>query len=239
SKHVAKQDTINPNKGNTDKQLKVIKENKIKLHSDSIGPDSVGSQPKKSSKVDTVMQNKYGDLLHDDSAYNPKYSIWRPALEVIGDNMLLSLIDRKVLNLEFSKVDMTSWKRTLNAGLPWGSGWMWDQDRFGNNFLSHPIMGNFYFNDARCNGYNFWASIPFAFAGSYMWKIFGENGTPEREDIVNTTVDGVLLGEILYRISSNILDDRTHGRERFFRELLAGIIDPTRGLNRLLQGKTF
>jgi hypothetical protein len=239
SKHVPKQDTINPNKGNVKGQLKEIKANKIKSLSDSIKPDSIGNQPKKSPKVDTVVQNKYGDLLRDDSTYNRKYSILIPFTEVIGDNVILSLIDSRILNLQFSKVDIASWQRNLNAGPPWGPGWEWDQDRFGNNFLSHPIMGNFYFNNARCNGYNFWASAPFALVGSYMWKIFGENGTPEREDIVNTTADGILLGEILYRISSNILDDRTYGTNRFFRELLAGIIDPTRGINRLLQGKTF
>lgn len=236
-KHVAKQDTINPNIGNEKEQLKVIKADKIKEHSDSISPDTIANQPKKSTTVDTVMQNKYGDLLVDDSAYNKKYCIWRPIMEVIGDNIALSLFDSRVLKLEFSKVNVTTWKRTINAGWPWYKGWEWDQDRFGNNFLSHPIMGNFYYNDARANGYNFWQSAPFALAGSYMWKIFGENGTPEREDIINTTVDGILLGEILYRISSNILDDRTSGRERVFRELLAGLVDPMRGFNRLIQGK--
>jgi hypothetical protein len=239
TKHVAKLDTINPDLGNVDQQLKDIKAKKIKLHSDSIGPDSTGNQPKVSSKVDTIMQNKYGDLLRDDSVYSRKYSLWRPFLEVCGDNLALSLIDSRILNLGFSKVNIVSWKRTVTAGWPWGPGWEWDQDRFGNNFLSHPIMGNFYFNDARCNGYNFWASAPFALVGSYMWKTFGENGTPEREDIVNTTMDGILLGEILYRISSNVLDDRTHGSERVFREILAGFIDPMRGFNRLIQGKTF
>ena len=238
-KHVAKLDTINPNKGNEKQQLKNIKEKRITLHSDSISHDSIGNQPKASSKIDTTVQNKYGDLLNDDTAFNRKYSVWIPSVEVIGDNIALSLVDSRILKLQFSKVNIVTWKRTLSAGWPWNSGWEWDQDRFGNNFLSHPIMGNFYFNDARSNGYNFWASMPFAFAGSYMWKIFGENGTPEREDIVNTTFDGIVLGEILYRISSNILDDRTRGRERVFREILAGIIDPMRGINRLLQGKTF
>ncbi|HSY77049.1 MAG TPA: DUF3943 domain-containing protein [Bacteroidia bacterium] len=238
AKHVAKLDTINPDKGDVKGQLKVIKADKIKLHSDSVGPDSVANQPKISPKVDTVMQNKYGDLLRDDSAYNRKYSLWRPFLEVCGDNVALSLIDSRLLNLDFSKVNVTTWKRTIKAGFPWGPGWMWDQDRFGNNFLSHPIMGNFYYNASRCNGYNFWVASAFSFTGSYMWKIFGENGTPEREDIINTTADGILLGEILYRISSNILDDRTHGTERVFREILAGLIDPMRGFNRLIQGKT-
>jgi hypothetical protein len=101
------------------------------------------------------------------------------------------------------------------------------------------MMGNFYFNAARANGYTFWESAPLVLAGSYMWKIFGENGKPEREDLINTTFDGILLGEMLYRLSSKILDDRAVGRERVFREILAGLVDPVRGFNRLLQGKTF
>ncbi len=100
------------------------------------------------------------------------------------------------------------------------------------------MTGSFYFNAARSNGYNFWESAPIVFAGSYMWKILGGNGKPEREDLINTTFDGILLGEVLYRLSSNILDDRSVGRERVFREILAGIIDPVRGFNQLLQGKS-
>jgi hypothetical protein len=41
----------------------------------------------------------------------------------------------------------------------------------------------------------------------------------------------------LYRISSNILDDRKRGSNRFWREVFAGVINPTRALNRLTQGK--
>jgi len=238
SKHIAKQDTINPNMGDVKGQLQQIKSDKIKLHSDSIGPDSVGNQPKKSSKVDTVMQNKYGDLLKNDSAYNKKYPMWIPFVEGIGDNMLLSLVDRKILKYSWAMVDGTTWKNNLNAGFPWSSHWDWDQTRFGNDFMGHPYFGNLYYNDARSNGYNFWASAPYALIGSYEWKICGENVTPERNSLIATTVDGIVLGEILYRISSNVLDDRTYGTERFFRELLAAMIDPMRGFNRLIQGKT-
>jgi len=227
-------DTILPEKGNVEKQLKDIKKEKVLLHS-----DSAGNEPKKTALVDTTKTNKYMDLLNDDPQYNKKYPVWKPALEVFGENLLLNLLDRSVLKLEFAKVDIHSWKRTVNAGFPWGPGWEWDQDRFGNNFLSHPMMGNFYFNAARSQGYNFWESAPIVFAGSYMWKIFGETGTPEREDLINTTFDGILLGEILYRVSSNILDDRSMGSERVFREIAAGLVDPIRGFNRLLQGKSF
>ena len=237
-KHVAKLDTINPDKGDIKGQLKIITANKIKLHSDSIGPDSVGNQPKISSKIDTIKQNKYGDLLRDDSLYNRKYSLLVPFAEGIGDNVLLSLIDSKILKYSWAMVGPTSWKSNLSAGPPWGPNWDWDQTRFGNDFMGHPYFGNLYYNDARSNGYNFWASAPFALLGSYEWKIFGENVTPERNSLIATTIDGILLGEILYRISSNILDDRTSGANRTFREIVATMIDPMRGFNRFLQGKT-
>jgi hypothetical protein len=239
TKHVPKQDTINPYKGDVKTQLKEIKAKKIKEHSDSVAPDSVANQPKKSLKIDTIVQNKYGDLLKDDSAYNKKYSLWIPFVEGVGDNAALSLVDSKILKYGWAQVGITSWKRNLNAGPPWGPGWDWDQTRFGNDFLGHPIFGSFYYNDARTNGYNFWASAPFALIGSYEWKIFGENITPERNSLIATTVDGIALGEILYRLSSNILDDRTYGADRTFREILAAIVDPMRGFNRLVQGKTF
>jgi hypothetical protein len=57
--------------------------------------------------------------------------------------------------------------------------------------------------------------------------------------LINTPLSGAFLGEVLYRISSNILDDRSRGTERFWRELFAGIVNPTRALNRLTQGKMF
>jgi len=238
AKHVPKQDTINPYKGDVKGQLKAIKEKKILLHSDSISPDSIGNQPRKSKRIDTVVQNKYGDLLNDDSAYNKKYSLLLPFVEGIGDNVALSLVDSKILKYDWAQVGISSWSRNLSAGPPWGNGWDWDQTRFGNDFLGHPMFGSLYYNDARANGYNFWASAPYAFIGSYEWKIFGENITPERNSLIATTVDGICLGEILYRISSNVLDDRTYGAERTFREILAAIIDPMRGFNRLIHGET-
>jgi hypothetical protein len=227
-------DTIVPAKGDIKGQLKQIKERKAAAHT-----DSADTEPHKSPSLDSTKYSRYGDLLNDDPEYNKKSPLWKPAVQVVTENVILNIVDRTVLKLEFAKTDFTTWKRTLNAGFPWNSGWEWDQDRFGNNFFSHPMMGGFYFSAARTNGYNFWQSVPIVFAGSYMWKIFGENGKPEREDLINTTVDGVLLGEVTYRLSSNILDDRTTGPERVFREILAGLVNPVRGINRLFDGKAF
>ncbi|MHB1688696.1 MAG: DUF3943 domain-containing protein [Ignavibacteriaceae bacterium] len=181
--------------------------------------------------------NMYGDLLNDNPAYNQKQPLWNPVVGVIESNIVTNLLDTYLLKLDFTHVGFASWGRTLKAGFPWGPGWKWDQDRFGNNFLLHPYGGNEFFNSARANGYTFWESVPFTLLGSYMWKIFGETGVPEREDLINTTFTGVFLGEILYRLSSNVLDDQSTGSERIFREIAAGLIDPVRFTSRLFQGK--
>jgi hypothetical protein len=228
AQNVVSHDTIVPAKGNEKKQLKEIKKEKVEHHS-----DAKGSQPTL-ALVDTTVQNKYADLLNDDTAYNKRYPIWIPAVETFGFNALIFSIDRYVFKYDFAtEVGMSSWKHNFKTG------WEWDTDRFGVNFIGHPYSGNLSFNTARSTGYNFWQSIPFAVGGSLMWEYFGENTLPSYNDIINTPVSGVFLGELSYRLSSNILDDRTRGMERVMREIAAGIIDPVRGLNRIMQGKSF
>jgi len=220
-------DTIVPEKGNPVQQLKDIKaDKKASLK------DSANGQPVKSPLIDTTIQNKYGDRLNDDSAFNKKSSAWRPALQVLGINAFLTAFDRYVLKADYSHIGFETWNNNIKQG------WVWDTDRFGVNFIGHPYSGSLYFNAARSNGYNFWQSFPYAVGGSLMWEYFGENTRPSYNDIINTPISGTFFGEILYRLSSNILDDRTRGNERVIREIFAGLIDPIRGLNRLFQGKT-
>ena len=221
-------DSIMPGKGSPEKQLKEIKTKKVKQLS-----DSTGNQPKNSILVDTTIQNKYGDLLNDDTTYNRKSKIWRPILELTGTNMLVWGVDKFVLKADYAQISLATWNYNFK------NGWEWDKDRFGINFIGHPYSGTLSFNAGRANGYNYLQSFSFSAAGSLMWEYLGENSRPSYNDIINTPVNGAFLGEILYRLSSNILDDRTRGSTRFFRELVAGLIDPMRGFNRLLQGKSF
>jgi hypothetical protein len=190
----------------------------------------------KSSSPDSIKYNMYGDLLNDNPAYNQRKSIWRPIEGIVVTNIVTNLIDHYILGATYTHVGFASWGRNLKAGIPSGAGWEWDQDRFGMNFFMHPYSGSAFFNSARANGYNFWVSTPFALFGSYMWKIFGETGIPERNDLIMTTFNGIYLGEIFYRLGSNILDDQTTGANRFFRELAVAIISPTRFFNRFLNG---
>lgn len=219
-------DTIVPAKGNPDAQLKEIKKEKNEIR------DSVNGQPKKIAQVDTTVNNKYGDLLNDDTAFNKKSKWFRPAAQILGINVFQVGIDRYLLKEDYARVGLTSWGYNLRTG------WEWDTDRFGVNFIGHPYTGSMYYNTARSNGFNYLQSIPFAVGGSLMWEYFGERTRPSYNDIINTPINGIFFGEILYRLSSNILDDRTRGAERVFREVLAGLVDPIRGLNRLFDGKS-
>jgi hypothetical protein len=219
-------DTIVPAKGNPDAQLKDIKKEKNELK------DSTGGQPKKAVTVDTTINNKYGDLLNDDTAFNKKSHWLRPVAQIFGLNLLQVGIDRYLLKEDYARVGLTSWGDNIRGG------WEWDTDRFGVNFIGHPYTGSMYFNAARSNGFNYVQSIPFTVGGSLMWEYFGEKTKPSYNDIINTPINGIFFGEILYRLSSNILDDRTRGGERVFREILAALVSPMRGFNRLMQGKT-
>jgi hypothetical protein len=177
--------------------------------------------------------NKYGDLMDDDTLYNLKYHWLTPSLRVLSANILNWGIARYVLNADWASDGIEDWKKNIHSKPEW------DVDGFRTNFFGHPYAGNIYFNVARANGYSFWGSLPFAIQGSLTWEYFGEKTNPSYNDMINTPINGMFLGEVFYRLSSNILDDRTRGAQRFFRELVAGILNPSRALNRFTQGKMF
>ena len=181
--------------------------------------------------VDIRPRNKYGDLLNDDPNYNRRYSIGLVLARVTSSNLFGWAYSRYVVKEEWAEISIKTIKNNFKYG------WEWDNDGFGTNFLIHPRAGSDYFNVARSNGYSFWGSYPFAFFGSAQWEWMGENTKPSKSDLISTPISGAFLGEVLYRISSNILDDRRRGRNRVWREAFAGIINPTRALNRLTQGK--
>jgi uncharacterized protein DUF3943 len=183
------------------------------------------------SLKDTSLYNSYGDLLNDDPKYNKKSPWWRPALGVVKVNLFTFAVGRYILNYPYTRIGFQSIKNNFKDG------WEWDTDKFNVNFFRHPYSGAMSFNQARIHGYNFFESIPFAFGGSLMWEYLMENTRPSYNDLINTTVSGAFLGEVLYRLSSNVLDDRRSGFKRVLKELLAGLLNPVRGEERLLSGK--
>jgi hypothetical protein len=72
-----------------------------------------------------------------------------------------------------------------------------------------------------------------------MWELFFEVWAPAPNDLLNTSLGGIALGEMLYRMSSLTLDNEASGTERVFREIGATLLNPVRGFNRALDGTMF
>lgn len=117
------------------------------------------------------------------------------------------------------------------------TGYVWDTGKFSTNLLAHPYHGGLYFNAARSNGLNFWQSVPYVAGGSLMWEFCMEDNPAAINDYVSTTIGGVCLGELTFRISDLLIDNRTVGFDRFKREALLALISPIHGLNRILNGE--
>ena len=158
---------------------------------------------------------------------------WLAASEAFGVNMLIWGIDRYVAKADFAYINFNTIKDNFRKGP------VWDTDMFSTNLVAHPYHGSLYFNAARSNGLNFWQSVPYNAAGSFMWEFFMENEYPSINDLMSTTFGGAVLGEITFRLSDLFIDDRTTGAERVGREILTGIISPIRGINRLITGDSW
>jgi len=158
---------------------------------------------------------------------------WKAAAEATGINVLVHCFDRFVLNEDFAKTTLNSMEENIKGGM------VWDNDQFSTNLFAHPYHGNLYFNSARSNGLTFWESAPYALGGSLMWEFIGETEPPAINDLIATTAGGICIGEITHRISDIVLNDRTHGFGRFLREAAATVIDPIKGLNRIISGEAW
>jgi hypothetical protein len=162
--------------------------------------------------------------------YQKKYGVLAAA-EVFLINVAVWGTDWYILNYDFANISLETIKFNLRHGFEW------DWDSFRTNQLVHPYHGNLYFNAARTLGYDYFASFAYAVGGSFMWEMFMENHPPSTNDWINTPIGGAFLGEVLYRWSEQILDDRATGSERVWREIGAGILNPVGAINRLILGR--
>ena len=162
---------------------------------------------------------------------NPPTRFWAGAAELMAVQFVPWGFTKWVTHGEWSNISFRTWSDNLKFS------WQWDNNKFNNNQFAHPYHGSLYFNAGRANGYDFWHSAPWAFGGSLMWELFGEVWAPAPNDLANTTLGGITLGEMLFRFSSLVLDNRATGGNRVVREVGAGLINPVRGFNRLVRGE--
>jgi hypothetical protein len=156
---------------------------------------------------------------------------WTAAGEVVLMELLPWSFNRYISDEEFAHISIETMGKNFEAGFGY------DRDHFSTNQSAHPYHGSLFFNSARSNGYGYWESGAFAFAGSFLWETLMEKEPPTINDLVNTTMGGMVRGEIQHRISKMILDNTASGSGRFFRELGAALVNPMGAFNRLVRGE--
>jgi len=184
-----------------------------------------------------VPGDSLGTLVAPDSTVYPaapKKRLLLAATEIVGLNTAIWAYNRYLRqdgqNPGF-RISLDSWQENFQ------NGYEWDDNSFATNQFAHPYHGSMYFNSARSNGYDFWESVPFAFAGSFMWEHFYETHHPSYNDWVATSIGGTTLGEMMWRLSSMILDNTATGGGRRWREVGGLLVDPMRGLTRMVTGE--
>ncbi|GBU07011.1 hypothetical protein AwDysgo_03420 [Bacteroidales bacterium] len=180
-----------------------------------------------------VMRNNLYNRVAPDSIDLDYYSKKKP-LQAVGEIVALNLgvwsFDRYILKGDFAYISLNTIKDNFKKGF------VWDNDKLPTNLFNHPYNGNLFYNSARSSGFNYWQSGGFALGGSLMWEMFMEREFPSTNDVIATPIGGMALGEIFYRTSDLVLDDRARGGDRFGRELAGLVISPMRGLSRIVSG---
>jgi hypothetical protein len=165
--------------------------------------------------------------------FEVKKNGWLAATETVGLNLLIWTYDRYIrescTNPGF-RIGFNSWEENFK------NGYEWDDKNFATNQFAHPYHGSLYFNAARSNGFDYWGSLPFAFAGSFMWEYVMENHHPSYNDWIATSIGGAALGESLHRLSAMIVDNTATGSGRTWREIGGFLVNPMGGLNRIIHG---
>lgn len=164
------------------------------------------------------------------------YDFLGAGIAVPGINILYWL-PSFALGTDFAQINFNTMRGGINHG------WVYDEDNFATNQIGHPYQGGNYFNGARAFGLSFWQSVPYVFGGSLMWEYLMESGPaccyPSINDLATTTVGGIAVGEVLWRLSNGIVDESATGSERFWREAAVLAVNPPYGLYRLSSGDAF
>ena len=149
---------------------------------------------------------------------------------MLAINFGASMFNEYVRDANFNQISPRSFWANLEEGFTY------DDNKFKTNQLVHPMNGAMYYNAARANGIDFWGSSAMSIAGAFVWECCGETHPMSFNDMVSTGIGGIARGEVMYRVSSLILDNTKRGWGRAGQEAGAFLMSPVRGFNRALSG---
>ena len=165
-------------------------------------------------------------------AWGAKRRIGLAIGETAGINAFVWGFNEFIRGGNFTQVSPRTWWFNISHGF------FFDDNHFSTNMFAHPFHGSLYFNAARTNGLNYWESIPFAIMGSFFWECCGETHLPAWNDWVATSIGGIAMGEMFYRVGSTFLDNEATGSRRTWKEIAGFLLNPFRGFNRLTSGRS-
>ncbi len=189
-----------------------------------IPPDSAAEQPENDdAEVRAYRVDDWG----------ARHSPFMAGLEVVAINLVTWGINHWARDADFTRVYPKTWWENISGGFEY------DGNLFSTNVMDHPFHGSMYHNAGRSNGLRFWSTVPYTIGGSLMWECCGETHPMAMNDVINTGLGGIALGEATYRLSSAVLDNESGGFARFGRETAAFVLNPIRGFNRVTSGRAF
>ena len=97
--------------------------------------------------------------------------------------------------------------------------WKWDEDWYWTNFVLHPYQGSLSYMGARALNLNIAESALICTASSATWEYFFERNSPSKNDLIYTSIGGVVVGEMFYRLSLEAND---------WSKLVSYALNPTR-----------
>ena len=162
---------------------------------------------------------------------NVKPHYLRPAVDIFGVNVIINRFDTHIMKVDWSSVSLSFWKLNLERGF------LTDGDQFPTNWLGHPIHGSLFFNAARMNHMSFWQSLPYVAGGSLMWEFFGETEPASSIDLYTTTLGGLYLGEVTYRLTDYAWNYPSDNFNPIIGKIAGSLLNPVAGINRFVFGK--
>src|SRR5687768_13491872 len=109
-----------------------------------------------------------------------------------------------------------------------------DTNRFGTNFIGHPVGGTGYYIAARSNGLSIPEAFGFSVAGSLLWEYFGEvTEIISANDMVVTPFGGMSIGEATTQLGAFF--DRSS--PRFGHRVLSTLFAPLKAVNRAMDNE--
>ena len=154
-----------------------------------------------------------------------------PMAEITAVNLIINRWDLYIRKKEWADVSPSHWWINMKRGF------MTDGDNFFTNWMAHPLHGAVLYQTSRTNANSYLEAMPYTMGGVFMWEYLGETEPASNIDIFTTSLGGIYIGEITYRLTDFIWNYPGSRRWRWLRDFSGSLISPVGAFNRFALGR--